>query len=44
MDNIVIIASVIVIASGMVGYFIGYRQGSESMDKIYKDVYNIKEW
>lgn len=34
----------IAICGYVIGHVIGYRRGHDDMDKIYKDVYNIKEY
>ena len=43
MENI-LIALCIAISGGVIGYIFGYRHGSKDIDRIYKDVYNIKEF
>ncbi len=34
----------IAICGYVIGYVIGYRRGHDDMDKVYKDVYNTKEY
>ena len=38
-----LISLCIAISGGVIGYIFGYRSGSSDIDRIYKDVYNIKE-
>ena len=39
----ILISLCIAISGGVIGYIFGYRHGSGDIDRIYKDVYNIKE-
>ena len=39
----ILISLCIVICGGVIGYIFGYRHGSGDVDRIYKDVYDIKE-
>ena len=41
--ELVIYVACITICGFVMGHVIGYRKGSDDMDKIYKEVYNIKE-
>jgi ABC-type cobalt transport system substrate-binding protein len=34
----------IAICGYVIGHVIGYRRGHDDMDKVYKEVYNIKEY
>ena len=39
----ILISLCIAISGGVIGYIFGYRHGSGDVDRIYKDVYDIKE-
>ena len=39
----ILISLCIAICGGVIGYIFGYRHGSGDVDRIYKDVYDIKE-
>ena len=39
----ILISLCIAISGGVIGYLIGYRHGSSDIDRIYKDVYDIRE-
>jgi len=41
--EVILTSLCIAICGGIIGWIVGYNQGSKDIDAIYKDVYNIKE-
>jgi len=41
--EIILTSLCIAISGGIIGWIVGYNQGSKDIDTIYKDVYDIKE-
>jgi membrane protein YqaA with SNARE-associated domain len=37
-------ALICTILGGVIGYVVGYRHGHNDTEKVYKDVYDIKDW
>lgn len=45
MENIVTeLALMCTVFGGVIGYIVGYRHGSSDVEKVYKDVYEIKDY
>lgn len=45
MENIVAeLVFICVVCGGVIGYIMGYRHGSSDTGKVYKDVYEIKDY
>ena len=40
----ILIALCIAICGGLIGYLFGYRTGSNDIEQVYKDVYDIKDY
>lgn len=44
MSTVAASAFICTICGGVIGYLVGYRHGHKDMERIYKDVYDIKDW